>query len=171
MACRSIGGLERVPLSVLLRRTGSSVSNNGRVSDDATPTPSGPSQGTTSLFTARWPTVHRWGLTCLTYYVTYCFNYGVSAHVQFALMFMTMIVLAFVRSHLHPAGQVRSDLDVLLYLLSLLGTEQRIRIRFCNNFVKKSLQVSGRVAATAHHRMSFQKMGPICNIGHILPAC
>ncbi|KAL0055535.1 hypothetical protein WJX82_001629 [Trebouxia sp. C0006] len=57
---RSIGVLERVPLSVLLRRTGSSVSNNGRVSDDATPTPSGPSQGTTSLFTARWPTVRRY---------------------------------------------------------------------------------------------------------------
>ena len=81
MACRSIGGLERVPLSVLLRRTGSSVSNNGRVSDDATPTPSGPSQGTTTLFTARWPTVRRWGLTCFTYYFTYCFTYGVSAHV------------------------------------------------------------------------------------------
>ncbi|KAL0023326.1 hypothetical protein WJX77_007796 [Trebouxia sp. C0004] len=57
---RSMGGLERVPLSVLLRRTGSSVSNNGRVSDDASPTPSGPSQGTTTLFTARWPTVRRY---------------------------------------------------------------------------------------------------------------
>ncbi|KAL0040816.1 hypothetical protein WJX79_006404 [Trebouxia sp. C0005] len=32
---RSMGGLERVPLSVLLRRTGSSVSNNGRMAHSA----------------------------------------------------------------------------------------------------------------------------------------
>lgn len=54
-----MGALERVPLSVLLRRTGSSVSAQGRVSDDATPTPSGATPAGSTAFTARWPTVRR----------------------------------------------------------------------------------------------------------------
>lgn len=59
VTCRSMGALERVPLSVLLRRTGSSVSAQGRVSDDATPTPNGATPASSTAFTARWPTVRR----------------------------------------------------------------------------------------------------------------
>ncbi len=55
-----MGTLERVPLSLLLRRTGSNLSGGAptRVSDDATPSPAALSKDAT-IFTARWPTVHR----------------------------------------------------------------------------------------------------------------
>ena len=56
--CRSMGVLERVPLSVVLRHTGSNLSSQARVSGDATPSSSRDYEDA-NLFTPRWPTLHR----------------------------------------------------------------------------------------------------------------
>ena len=50
--------LERVPLSVVLRRTGSNLSSQARVSGDTTPSPTTDSEDA-NLFTPRWPTLRR----------------------------------------------------------------------------------------------------------------
>lgn len=63
MQCRSMGVLERVPLSVVLRRTGSNLSSQARVSGDRTPSPTTDSEDA-NLFTPRWPTLSR-SLACL----------------------------------------------------------------------------------------------------------
>lgn len=57
--CRSVGVQERVPLSVVLRHTGSSLSSQARVSGSAPASPTTDAEDA-NLFTPRWPTLRRY---------------------------------------------------------------------------------------------------------------